>query len=916
MGSRVRILLVLLICLRFPVPLLAQSAAQTKGEMVVVTASQEQAGQVVTPRSIQMAVFLVDNYSDTAISVTPEFSLPQGWRVIMPPFPLTVAPQASEAVYCSYQVPETALGGEQDIICRLPVAGMEPLEAVQTVFVEYLYDLSVQTILSELYVQAGQQYSYDIIIKNTSNREVDIQLAYEDPQDLDITLSEDPFFLLQPQESKKILVTVETKASLEEEIEHIVTYSAQIVGMEISKEVKASVKIIPVEPGESSWHHYPLTLSVNSKLSHSGELTHVSSFSLSGNGTLFDDGSHAFNFTITPPAFPSDSFNWADTKLSFSYEQKGLYLYTGTSQSYGLTGVSIGNVSGLGIGLQYKKEGTRFESFLVEPVTATGVELEQFGVGLIQEFEDIAKVSFGYIAPMETPETGSIGFKCSMVPYGTASLSGSTVIKASNPAAFMYQLSASESQQVYDYSISRTFKSPEYADTEYGIDTYSIRGSFKMLSQLKLTGSFSRNMNNLALTNVLDTAVTNQTLNISGYWYPTSVLTIQLEQEQFKQWDLLQEQSLNLVRDTTSLRSSWRAGKFSIAPSYSYRSVKSLLSSTDNYASIVARLNSDYSFSPRTSLSSTLTYDSGSNERGTGDSMVTGTLAFFTSPNSHVRFSSSYVASVYPYDQQNSFSSIQATVSYQNEEFGSLSCSLLREMKADAAENKTTVSIAYNNPIRINVPVSLRSDIGSISGLVYNRETGEPVVKALVTAGALSVLTDSEGRYRFKAIPPGDIEIKVSSPELGSQYIVYGTYPITLTVEAEQDYVIDIPMIRKATLSGRLIRMDEKPGTSFFMAEPQFEENGGFGGLVVEITSEFGTRREATNIDGSFEFTAIPPGRVSFKVFTEQLPATHALKENEFTFELAPGEHKNLDLLVKQIVRRVQFMQQEVVNVQ
>src|SRR5689334_977601 len=73
-----------------------------------------------------------------------------------------------------------------------------------------------------------------------------------------------------------------------------------------------------------------------------------------------------------------------------------------------------------------------------------------------------------------------------------------------------------------------------------------------------------------------------------------------------------------------------------------------------------------------------------------------------------------------------------------------------------------SISVAHSqdvaDPARSTNPTSTHS----LSGMVVNSVTGEPVRRALVQAGSsaggsqLSVLTDAEGRFEFPAVPASD----------------------------------------------------------------------------------------------------------------------------------------------------------------
>ncbi len=914
MHNQLRRLTIILVLLSCTMILLAETTFPVVEEQLQVTASQDQKGIRIQPRSIQMAVFFINNMTDQSQLIRPEFTLPVGWNPIMPPFPVTIAAGERQPVYFSYQVPETALGGEQEIICSITQPDGTVVSDSQIVFVEYLYKIQLSLMKSGLYVEAGESYTFDVLLKNESNIGAEFSLLFEEGFGYGISPDKNVESLfLEPQELVAVTIEVKTSKEIEEMVLHEVQVSAQILDQNISRTESTSMEIIPSIPGESAYHMYPISIKMRSSVEMGDELNNINSISITGSGSIRDDGSHVIDFSIKPPSFPFLSLDLTDTSVSLSYEHEGLFLYSGTQRSFPIVGLSLSSLSGLGIGTHYQLDDhLRIEGILVDP--SSDDDESSFGFGIENVFSDGNNISLGFRAPIDAPEDGFLGMMTHFKPYGTATISGAALMSIEDSAAFSYQISAADSERLYDYALSRSFKSAAYAESEQGIDTYSLTGSMRVIPNLKISGSFDRNMNNISLIQSVSTSLTTQTIKFGVYWLPASNLSIQLNQEFYRQWDLLEQVSLQTLRDTTSLRFSYRKNKISLTPSVSIKSMRNTITGM-TYSSMVSRINCDYTLNPRARFSSSVIYDSGANDPGITDSILSWSLATVLNPDIAVGVTAGFSQTYYPFEPDDSISSLRFGMTLQKEAFGALSFNFLHTLEHEiGAISDVTVSIVYALPLTINIPVSLRTDVGSLEGVIYHKDTNLPLKRVLVTVGDMSVLTDDEGRYSFKALPPGEVTIGVSAPD-HKDYIVAGKYPLELTIEKSGSHIVDIPMVEKATISGNVLRFEKKPGTGFFMIAPEYYKDGGFSGLVVELTGEFGVRREATKNDGTFSFTSVVPGAVQLRVYTEQLPDTHELVENLIEFTLEPGESSSHDFEVKPIVRLIQFVQEGVIAI-
>lgn len=915
MMIRPRLLIALLSVLLISPLISAESVAPESSSGAAglhILVAEEQKGLHIQPRSIQLAVFMIENRTLSPVTVKPEFTLPVGWTPIMPSLPVTIPGEGTIPVYFSYQVPDSALGGEQEITCTISLPEGNSIQGTLYVSVDYVYDLQLTLMKTDPYVSAGESYAFDMILKNESNIDADLTIEISEEKGYSVNTGQSiERISLTPQEVILITATVSTPDDITVSEEHTIQVRAGIIGQEAVQEKELTIELIPSVPGESVWHTYPLTVKTNSILQFEDDTTMLNSIAISGSGSLLNDGSHLIDFSLTPPIFPSSEFSIFDTDVSVSYEQEHLYLYGGTDRAFPVPGVSGG--TGLGIGMKLSIDEFSVQGALIDQEDE--LSAATFGTGIEYTLFGSHELSIGYIAPLDDPGTGTFGIKDRFFPYGTADLYAEFMMYPEDPEAFRYEISASEARKKYKYSLRREYSSPAYAEDEYGTDSYSLNGTLMAFSSLRLSAGFEQYMSNLRLSQSSDTAHTNQTLLFSAYWLPVSNISITIKQKAFRQWNLLETDALDTTIDTTSMNISYQRKWLTLRPSVSISRTR-LIEDGAVFTSLISGLSSDFIFSQRTRISSSIDYDTGSNDAGVLDSLLSGTLSISVNPNSYISAYAGCSMTVYPYIPSNTSFGLRAGMTFQEDTVGTVAFNSQYALSPNSVgtEPEVSVTVSYTKPFVFDIPISLRRDIGSVEGIVFDQESGMPLQAVLVRIGDLSVLTDADGQYSFKAVSPGEHKLEVSAPEYDG-FIVAGAYPVPMTIEEGENLVIDIPMTEKAMISGKVARFEMKPGTGTFFTPPEFLEEGGFSGLVVEISSEHGVRREATRTDGTFVFSSVIPGDMTIRVFTDSLPDSHELEEHTRDLQLEPGERRIVDFDVMPIVRQIKFVQEGVITI-
>lgn len=185
----------------------------------------------------------------------------------------------------------------------------------------------------------------------------------------------------------------------------------------------------------------------------------------------------------------------------------------------------------------------------------------------------------------------------------------------------------------------------------------------------------------------------------------------------------------------------------------------------------------------------------------------------------------------------------------------------------------TLAVMAQIRPSRPTVPGQ-----GGIEGIVADAASHEPLKKAQVvlsgpTEAAMTVVTDSAGRFAFHALPAGSYYLNASKPGYNPPQALLGfETPGAVSVgEAEQKKGVELRLMPDSAITGRVSNEDGYPvrGCTVSAVQPGYEHNR------RSLRSVAGT---ATDGKGEYRLHNLPPGRYYVLAHCRvELPAAHPL---------------------------------------
>ncbi|MGB2769902.1 MAG: carboxypeptidase-like regulatory domain-containing protein, partial [Candidatus Zixiibacteriota bacterium] len=82
----------------------------------------------------------------------------------------------------------------------------------------------------------------------------------------------------------------------------------------------------------------------------------------------------------------------------------------------------------------------------------------------------------------------------------------------------------------------------------------------------------------------------------------------------------------------------------------------------------------------------------------------------------------------------------------------------------------------------------------------------------------------------------------------------------------------------------------------------------GLSNILVEVRCEEEVLRQLTDQKGRFSFEDLRPGKWTLTVYDHDLPAYHYLEDEQFQFDLKPGQEKDVTVRVLPRLRPIQII--------
>lgn len=200
------------------------------------------------------ASFLIINPLAEDHTFNISLDLPEGWISIPfeEPF-LTLKTHETKVAWIAIRVPPQALAGTYSIRYALQGREHPSLVAESNFSVVVLKHQELQSSLKQTlkYTIAGEPYQIELLINNTGNSEIEVEIDITDSAQLPLSFNAPALLTLQPGASKQIEISIQTPKTLTLPLQHFIAVTTQIRGEPTSAiYLSASVDIFPLAPSK------------------------------------------------------------------------------------------------------------------------------------------------------------------------------------------------------------------------------------------------------------------------------------------------------------------------------------------------------------------------------------------------------------------------------------------------------------------------------------------------------------------------------------------------------------------------------------------------------------------------------------------------------------------------------------------
>lgn len=224
--------------------------------------------------------------------------------------------------------------------------------------------------------------------------------------------------------------------------------------------------------------------------------------------------------------------------------------------------------------------------------------------------------------------------------------------------------------------------------------------------------------------------------------------------------------------------------------------------------------------------------------------------------------------------------------------------------------------------LTFDIPVGIRSDLGSLSGRLVDESSSvrRPVAGVKIFAGGYAAVTDKDGYYCFPYLKEGSYPMWVDGSSIEEGKVTSTKLPL-ISISKNTESTVDIALVNSCSLAGIF-----KPGTaekkakagrndvflsgdkSIDPASAKLIPDADLAKLPVILTNGDEKIVTLTDENGRFEVRGLRPGNWLATYDPEALPSNYMIEEGTNAAMLSQNESKQLEVAILPEIRRVRII--------
>jgi hypothetical protein len=855
------------------------------------------------PNKIVNIPFFIKNSSESPISASVNIELPERWSLITKSETAVIKPGEQKFTVASIQIPSAYPVGNYTVTVSVlnSVSGEKISFSKTDIKVNEIEKISLQLIESPEHVLAGETYKGRFLLQNQGNTKKNIFI-----ETTNCIVEGTPEISLNPGESKEISVTMQTTEDLINTQRVFCTVRALLSG-EVQESVFRPVIIFPVKnTGRDLYFRYPVNASASYLATNQDEVYQsVWQFELSGNGSLDPQGKHQLEFLARGPNSSNLSFLGLYDQYYISYANKNLELSVG-QKSYSFTPLT--ESSRFGFGVESKvifNSGLGFGFTYVNPRFYEGIKNEM-AFHSHYEKDRNNKVGVYYVLKKNEgveDEISLVSLNTSFQPWER------TTIEVEASRGFFGEIAdnAFRGNINTQFWIFRAAGNYFYTGKNYpgyysNSTFYSGSFSAQLTSKINFGVYARQDFTNAQLDTFFVTAPYSRSLQTFLNYNIASRTYLKIYLREYERKDRLALDKFHYKTRSVNSQFRQKLNRFEYSLLGEYGQTTNFLNDqTQNTyrgtTNLGFRFNSNNAIRIFGSYSNVNSFVSGEQRNVTAGLSVSSQL--FKNFKANFYLQNAYDIEDY-YRNRNL---MQLNLNYnflRNHELSFRSYYTLFRRETKDPEFFLSATYSY----KLGVPVKQVIKAGDVKGRVTNDE-GEPVEEVVLHLYNKTTITNNNGEYLFKTIPPGQHLLSIEQSGFEINEIPNIPMPVQVDVIEDRETTLNFRITEGAKLTGKF-KLTETDGA------PVKNSTTIPGNIIIELKSDFEQFRITSNEDGSFSFPLVIPGEWTFRIYENSIPEGFEMDKKLYRFDFNPGENIDLQIDVKRKERKIIFKSQNI----
>ncbi|MFO7962984.1 MAG: carboxypeptidase-like regulatory domain-containing protein [Desulfobacterales bacterium] len=869
------------------------------------------------PKNVVTTSIEATNTADEALDFLLDCELPKNWKLVTPSFPFHLAPNETNIRPVCFFIPETAVAGTYEIICRVHSIVYPAIsDSVRlNVVVRSVSKLRAALHTVPETVIAGRGYEAVFSVTNAGNTEMSVLFDVRSGQNIPHTI-EPEAATLAPGRSRAVTVSVETDEKLRRRLRHHLVLRARSEDGQTTGHAGCAVDVIPRITGKADpFHRIPSELTFK-WLGKSNEAERAGvQGEFFGRGMLSEDGEEEIAFLFRGPdtldissVFGRRDRYWAEYRGRYAEVSLGdhhVSLSPLIEEHFAGRGFEFG-LNSSDFGLRGYHMNTRW---LAAEEKETAVHLDyrlsgrhRLGINLCRHESGCKAAHMASLQGKTAPfETANIEFEAA---YGKE---GDRHGNAYRFHAYGFPCRQGACRVEYMYA------APDFPGYYRNMELFSADLFFPVKDHLTMSAAVRQEKNNLEPDSI-ESAALNRYGRLGLDYRFAGGTRILLESRYRTRKDRSDTPSFDELDLTHMLRLAKGFEDVFVNLSAELGSAKDRLKNrtctTREYeGSCFLMPGHRYSFGAYIRYSTCRGLEAACTLR----TCLSGTFRIGRKAGVNLRLESFRRFESDAGDGR----SLDLVFNYPISKKVHIASFGRHTVYGRHTEKEDETAVLVQFTMALGLPAGRKKSVGRIEGYVRDRETCRPVSNAVLRLNGATAVTDGDGRFLFPALKPGTYYLDVDDASIGLDRIPVQKTPRKITIEGGETTSIQVGITRSARLAGRINvfavtgahELKTDGGTHPREKEPAGEADkagivsiGGLADAAVHLTNKGEALHVLTDTNGRFRFEDIRPGRWTLAVDADTLPPYHYFENDRYAIDLEPGD--NEEVMIRALPKR------------